>query len=89
MLLFHFDVRIAMSQFSWIRMKMGIKEKLLEHLPGDQRMAVAGSGSCNVPLQQAFPEYLRDRVQESSVAGPWYTGLLTWSHQARIPLVPS
>lgn len=26
-----------MSQFSWIRMKMGIKEKLLEHLPGDRR----------------------------------------------------
>lgn len=57
MILFHFDARIAMSQFSWIRMKMGIKEKLLEHLPGDwRRMADAGPGSCNFPLQQAFPE---------------------------------
>lgn len=90
MILFHFDVRIAMSQFSWIRMKMGIKEKLLEHLPGDwRRMADAGSGNCNVSLQQAFPEHLRKRVAENNVAGPQYTELSTWSHQACISLVPS
>ena len=64
MILFHFDVRIAMSQFSWIRMKMGIKEKLLEHLPGDRRRtADAGPGSCNVLQQQAFPGHLRTRYE--------------------------
>ena len=72
-----------MSQFSWIRMKMGIREKLLEHLPGDwRRLADAGPGGCRVLLQQAFPQHSRNRVRESSVAGPWCTELSTWSHQA-------